>query len=275
MGAEEGTDADFARAERDAGGPPDVRLNRPATVPDEDRAGSPRPTPVARPNDDQAHNGAAPLAGLPLSSRQAKPAADGAKGPGKAAAWAAASSSIPKLTAVPAAKAHPPTEEDFEDESAARTTGSLDDDDVAGAARSDVGPGEGGLRPLDEPWHVVLIERIATERKLQVLIGLAVVLVICTLVFWPHTGTSVSVKAIKLHPDGYEGQTVRVSGVVGEVFPVGQGYVYSLQQGRDTITVFARGHVPVTKQHVTVIGQVSTGYMDGRPRTAILEGDNP
>ena len=76
---------------------------------------------------------------------------------------------------------------------------------------------------------------------------------------------------MRRHPDRYDGQSVRLSGRVGEVFPVGGGYAFYLHGGRDTIVVFTRSHKPHVDQHVTVEGTVSTGYLDGQSMCAVFE----
>jgi hypothetical protein len=232
-------------------------------------AGIPLPKPVAgaRPASADPRPDSGIMAGLPLASRRA-----GGSAPAEAAksqAWAAKGSSVPKLAVVSAApRAAEPMEE-------------TDDFNVAGHAAAEPGatligaaeasPMRPTLRPLEEPWWMILGERLATERRLQVLIGSLVVVIVAAFVFWPHEGRSASVRNIKKHPEVYEGQTVRVHGQVEEVFPIGNGWVYDLRQGRDTITVFTRGAMPERHQGVNVVGQVSTGYLDGRPRIAILE----
>jgi hypothetical protein len=83
------------------------------------------------------------------------------------------------------------------------------------------------------------------------------------------------VREIRRHAEQWEGRAVHVSGRVGEVFSIGQGVVYQLHQGRDTIVVFSRSRVPEPRQRVSVQGTVSTGYLDGAPRVAILENPAP
>lgn len=266
VGAEEGAAAERTRPDNAT----PVRLQRPELMPVEGLEGRE----AMRPTDAGAAGLKLPadpdtgaLAGLPLSSRRVAPAE-----PAGPQAWTAKGSSVPKLAVVSAAPRREET-----------GPGGRDDDfDLAGPGSgpepaltligaSEAAPIRPMVRPLEEPWWMVLGERIATERRLQLMIAGAIAAIVLGVVFWPHEGRGVSVRDIRKHPELYEGQTVRVHGRVEEVFPIGNGWVYDLRQGRDTITVFTRGAMPERHQDVHVVGQVSTGYMDGRPRTAILE----
>ena len=207
------------------------------------------------------------VAGLPLSSR--RPGGAAPAEPAKPQAWAAKGSSVPKLAVVSAAPRAAETPADADEFETVGPAGPEPGATLIGA--SEASPVRRSLRPLEEPWWMVLGERLATERTLQLMIGGAVAVIVAAFVFWPHEGRSVSVRNIKKHPEVYEGETVRVHGQVEEVFPIGNGWVYDLRQGRDTITVFTRGAMPERNHGVNVVGQVSTGYLDGRPRIAILE----
>ena len=261
VGADEGVSAEHERVDRAA---PEVKLHRPAPVPVEgfERAGDALRSECAAP-------------GLPLSTKPASmPAPDTAARP---QAWTAKSSSVPRLAVVPAAaktvaSAAPLAELDDEPE---RVIGSIADPGEALIGAEEADEARAPIRPLDEPWWMVLLERVATDRLLQLSIVSAIAVVIAAFVFWPHEGKGVSVSRIKQHPEAFEGQTVRVHGRVEEVFPLGQGWVYDLRQGHETITVFTRGAMPQRHARVEVVGQVSTGYLDGKPRVAILEGDQP
>ena len=123
---------------------------------------------------------------------------------------------------------------------------------------------------------MVLGERLAGDRRILIGIGAAVLVVIAAIVFWPRENASVSLRDIRRSPDQWEGRSVKVSGRVGDdVFPLGSGYVFHLLQGRDTIVVFTRSRVPERKQRLSVVGEVSAGYLDGRARLAILETPTP
>ena len=56
---------------------------------------------------------------------------------------------------------------------------------------------------------------------------------------------------------------------------VGQGYVFNLHQGRDTLVVFTRLRSPRSRERTTVVGSVSMGYLDGAPRVALFETAAP
>ncbi|MFI5370100.1 MAG: hypothetical protein ACHQ52_00985 [Candidatus Eisenbacteria bacterium] len=209
-------------------------------------------------------------AGLPLASRRAPGPAPAPADPAKPQAWTAKGSSVPRLAVAPAVArtASAPETPD---------TDAFDDDThpMPGAGPALIGveavQSRAPVRPLDEPWWMVLGERIMTERPLQLLIAGGIAVIVTAMLFWPHQGHSVSVRNIKRHPEVYESETVRVHGRVEEVFPLGNGWVYDLRQGRDTITVFTQGAMPERHQNIEVVGQVSTGYLDGRPRIAILQ----
>ena len=263
VGAEEGAAAERTRP--DSATP--VRLQRPELMPVEGLEGreAMRPPDAGLPLPANPDSGA--LAGLPLSSRRAAPAE-----PAGPQAWTAKGSSVPKLAVVSAAPRQEETRAGGRDDDfdlAVPLGGSETGTTLIGA--SEAAPIRPMVRPLEEPWWMVLGERIATERPLQLMIAGAIAAIVAAFVFWPHEGRGVSVRDIRKHPEVYEGQTVRVHGRVEEVFPIGNGWVYDLRQGRDTITVFTRGAMPERHQDVHVVGQVSTGYMDGSPRTAILE----
>jgi hypothetical protein len=268
VGAEEGAAAEHARPDTKT----PVRLQRPEMTPVEGLQGreamrSPDGDPMlARP----AKSDSGALPGLPLASRRG--AESTPAGPAAPQAWTAKGSSIPKLAVVPAAHSNPETADTEDDFDLAGPGGGPEPGlRLVGASDEAMAPRRPTVRPLEEPWWMVLGERVATERPLQLVIAGGIVAIVLGLVFWPHEGRGVSVRNIKKHPEAYEGQTVRVHGQVEEVFPIGNGWVYDLRQGRDTITVFTRGAMPERHQNVNVVGQVSTGYMDGSPRTAILE----
>lgn len=260
VGAEEGAESEQTRLGRPA---PEVKLHRPAPAPVEG---------LERGGDGLRSEAATP--GLPLSARPAP--APAPETPARPKAWAAKGSSVPKLVLVPAAKPAP---------EAGETDGrELDPDGMDGPlAERDPVPMDAGRErkmparvvPLEEPWWMVLGERFATDRKLQLITLSAIAVIVGLVTFWPREGRGVSIARIEKHPEAYENQVVRVHGRVEEVFPLGQGWVYDLRQGKETITVFTRGAMPERHSRVEVVGQVSTGYLDGKPRVAILQGDQP
>lgn len=188
-------------------------------------------------------------------------------------AWTAAGNSVPRLTQVPepARRTPEPPVEDLD-----AVADPLSDPDPVAGMRA---PASSPARPaftntLEEPWWLVLGERLGSDRRLQMVLGAALVLLLA-FVFWPRGGHGMAVRELRRHPDKWEGQTVSVNGRVGEVFPLGSGYVFNLYQGRDTIVVFTRSRHPSERAHIQVTGEVSAGYLDGRARLAILESPTP
>jgi hypothetical protein len=254
VGAEEGVASEQDRA----GGPaPEVRLHRPAPAPVEGLV-----------HGIEGTKPPAEIPGLPLASRP-RPAPE----PEKPKAWTAKGDSVPKLALVPAVRpaaavaAEPERDPDDHD--------LLADPAVTLIGAEEADQARAPIQPLDEPWWMVLFERLATDRRLQLVIVCALAALVAGVMLWPRQGHGVSLARIKQHPEAFENQVVRVHGRVEEVFPLGQGWVYDLRQGKETITVFTRGTMPARHAKVEVVGQVSTGYLDGKPRVAILEGEQP
>jgi hypothetical protein len=210
---------------------------------------------------------------MPLESR---PAPAAAPPPPRTVAWSGVGNSIPRLTQTSEGEAR----------SAFATPASDDDHDIEPIPDDDTGLVSVTHKTsaqaitthavLEEPWWVVLGERITRDRRILIGIGAGVLVLIAALVFWPRSNASVSLHDIRKNPDQWEGRSVKVSGRVGDdVFPLGSGFVFPLLQGRDTIVVFTRTRTPERRQRVTVIGEVSAGYLDGRARLAILENPTP
>ncbi len=210
--------------------------------------------------------------GLPLESRPA-PAAPA---PPKPVAWTGVGNSIPRLTQESEGEVRTSFTPQNQDDDVAP----LPDDDSGVLAVVASGPSSASSQvsrmQLDEPWWVVLGERMTGDRRILFGAGAALLVALAAFILWPRPNASVSVHSIRKDPESWEGRSVRVSGRVGDdVFPLGSGYVFPLLQGRDTIVVFTRTRVPERKQRVTVIGEVSAGYLDGRARLAILETPTP
>jgi hypothetical protein len=121
-----------------------------------------------------------------------------------------------------------------------------------------------------KPWWEPLIARAKSPAGLIVL-GIAAVVAIVAMVLMRPKDPSVALSKIRHNVAQYDGQSVTVRGKVGEVYAVGGGYSFYLLQGRDTIVVFTRSRTPVTDQHVSVSGVISTGVLNGAARQALLE----
>ena len=199
--------------------------------------------------------------GLPIESRPAE-------APPRPVAWTAAGNSVPRLTQVPEIqrRALPNAADEPDVERLA--------EDVPGPEADHFGAAPRHAAPaprLEEPWWMVVGERLAGDRRLLAGLGIASALAIGVFALWPRSSASVHLREIHRHPERWEGRTVQVEGRIGDVFPIGSGYVFQLHQGRDTIVVFTRTRVPERRQRVQVAGEVSAGYLDGRARLAILE----
>jgi hypothetical protein len=278
VGAEEGVEEELKRksltenAPAPAGIP--VELRRPEALAPEPpasggRVGLPLPR-MARPD------------GGSLAEAEAAKAEAEAK-PQKPVAWKGASGSVPKLKIVSVAGTPSPAPElskrgaaeaDEEFATAEDAVPDMPGGESDAAPSRPLGPGRPAPRAavpsLDEPWWLVVGERIATDRKIHILIGAAVVL-FAVILLWPKGGNSVAISAIRKHPERYEGQTVTVSGRVGEVYAVGQGHTFYLHQGRDTLVVYTRMRTPVSREKLQIVGSVTMGFLDGAPRVAVFE----
>lgn len=87
----------------------------------------------------------------------------------------------------------------------------------------------------------------------------------------PRGEPAMPLRAILDDAAALDGARVRVAGVVGQTFPVGEGHAFYLHQGRDTIVVFTRRRTPATDERIELEASVSTGYLAGRPRPALFE----
>ena len=120
------------------------------------------------------------------------------------------------------------------------------------------------------PWWMQGVHVLRSDRRVQLLLGL--VLVALTVVaMWPRGERPVSISNLRSHATSFDGVDVKVEGRVGQVFHVGGGYAFYLQDGRDTLVVFSRTRVPHERQHVKVKGTMSTGFLDGRATLALFE----
>jgi hypothetical protein len=116
------------------------------------------------------------------------------------------------------------------------------------------------------------IERLTRHRPTQFVALIVVLVSIVAMTQLSANGTPLtSISKIRRSPLRFDGVEVTVRGRVGDVFPVGDGYLYNLHQGRDTIVVYSRGGVPKSHQTATVTGSISMGYLEGTPRPALFQ----
>ena len=238
VGADDGLD--FKRPDPDS---PRPSLKRPAGPPGEE------PPPPRRP----------PV--RPIAPAQRPAPSD----PPAPEAWSAAGNSIPKLSVVPQ-RDRPSRVEESEEQPGVMEAldGGLEDDQEPTAET------KAPLAP-EEPWWLVAAETLATNRVLQIALGV-VLAALLLWNFWPRKeNATTSIAAIKQHPQRFEGRSVRIRGEVIEVFDVGSNAVFQLRQGRDTLVVFSPTRRPTLHERLRVQGTVSTGYLDGTPRVALFE----
>ncbi len=284
VGADAGVEAERERREREASAPLEAPTLRRPTAPLDERA-------PARP------------AAAPVRLVQAAPPQQGPHpAPEKAVAWTAAASSLPTLRVLaegtPATKAAAGASSSADARLGPRAPlaavprrtaaapmlgededgGFPDDAGAAPAPRAASAPPEATRAPRSAPpreaWWLVALDALRSEPKVQILAGLAVVLV-ALLVFWPHGERSVALGELRRHPQGWDGRVVRVRGQVGEIFSVGGGYAFYLHQGRDTLVVFTRSRTPRARDRISVSGSITTGWLDGVPRQALFEDAAP
>jgi hypothetical protein len=276
VGAEEGVEHELKRKGLEASGAP-VELRRPEP-----------PVDLRRP-EPPAEDVAPARVGLPLprmtrpdAASTPEPAKD--KKPEAPVPWKGAGTSVPKLRL--ASVAEPPSS--APELSRKRSGAAADEDEAFEPDSVPAGPMAGGsfaaeakpaavgapspvkVQGLNEPWWLIVGERLATDRKLQLIVGGGIAVVLALTFFWPHGENSVSISALHKHPERFEGQTVRVRGRVGEVFPVGQGHAFYLHSGRDTLVIYTRSNAPESRRTIEVVGSVTMGYLDGAPRVAVF-----
>jgi hypothetical protein len=208
---------------------------------------------------------------------EAEPGAEAGAEPERPAPvrWAPAASSVPtlRIRQAPAAAPAPasasvdsPPDADLTEVS--DLAGYLDDgtEVTKGATVAPVRT----LAPLEEPWWIVAADALRHDWRLQAGLG-GVLVAIAAFVLWPRSSPSVSLGTIRHHPDQYNGRAVTVHGRVGDVFRMGGGYTFYLEQGHESIVVFTRSRVPVSREELTIKGSISTGYLDGIPRPTLFE----
>lgn len=124
------------------------------------------------------------------------------------------------------------------------------------------------------PWWMQVAHLLRNDRKIQILTGLVAVALLLV-AFWPRGARPIAMSEVRKHPERYDGKTVKMSGRVTEVFSVGGGYAFYMTSGRDTMVVFTRTRTPERRQHLTITGQMSTGYLYGQPCSALFEDAEP
>jgi hypothetical protein len=250
---------------------PPPRLTRPAPPPEEIPHGSPSSTFAAPP-------AAAPRAEAPDDAVASAPGMSWAPGANSVPVLRRDTSPPPLALVPPLRAAAPASPMDFPMDDAEERARAVEVAAAAAAAAAEraaqphavVAPDSFDLTSAPAPWWMQVPVLLREDRRVQALAGLVVVLLL-SIALWPRPEKTLSLGAIRRDPSHFDGQDVKVSGKVGEVFEVGGGYAFYLHQGRDTLVVFTRSRTPRRGAGVTVAGTMSTGYLNGQAGTALFE----
>jgi hypothetical protein len=203
------------------------------------------------------------------STHEAPPAPPEPSGP---VAWTAAASSVPVVRSRHRhAAEEPPAFEEEKEESADLPELREHDGEEPHRPKSSTPPPS--AMP-SEPFWLIAFDELRTNRKIQIGIAVAAVLLV-VIVNQPWKDRGLRLAKVLANAATLDGQPVRVSGRVGDIFQVGGGYAYYLHDGKDSIVVFTRATRPQKKARLQVYGTVSTGFLDGAPRAAIFETPDP
>ena len=270
VGAEEGIEVELkGGSDSNAESRPTPKLFRPGASEGVDAAVTPAPAVVP-----QRSRPAAAVTPEPVSSEFSQ---------SSALSWGAGANSVPAIRREPARSSMPaePTRDfpmdDAEERTRTRERAAMLAEVAAetlGRPHDVVDPEAFNVPAPRLPWWMQVPEALRADRRLQILAGLGVVLLL-TIAFWPRGEQGVSLGDLKKSADHFDGQDVKVRGKVGEVYAVGGGYAFYLHQGRDTMVVFTRVRTPKTREVLQITGHVSTGYLDGQPRLALFESNTP
>ncbi len=295
VGAEDGVEAELQRNEQTEATPRLVpKLFRPgdavSSAPSAVKPPAPRAV-LSRPMGEFEPTGLVPTSSA-LPTAAEKPRVVGAVTPktedtgfvqGHALSWEPGANSVPSIRREPARSMMPPEPtrdfpmDDAEERGSANARAAM----LAAAAAEAVARPHDVVEPEafnvpapPLPWWMQAPEAFRTDRRLQVLAVLGLLLLVGISLI-PRGEPGVSLGDLRKRPDHFNGQDVKVSGKIGEVFQVGGGYAFYLHQGRDTMVVFTRTRTPKSRESVNLVGHVSTGYLDGQPRLALFENNTP
>lgn len=292
VGPEEGLAAEMERSESRSAAIQRPTLLRPAAP----EAAPVPPSPPSPPPPAPRPFASAPPAPVPMPLAPPTPPAPARRAPGAVAAqpddedgfvrgaggmtWEPGARSVPSLrrdTAGPFAPVPEPTHDFPMDDAEERAHASAAAMAAMAASATEaarphtvVTPEVFEVATVAMPWWMQIAHTVRTDRRVQILLGVVVV-VLVTIALWPRGEQPVSIASLRKHADRFDGVEVRVAGRVGQVFRVGGGYAYYLQDGRDTLVVFTRGREPHERQRVNVHGTMSTGYLDGQATVALFE----
>jgi hypothetical protein len=194
---------------------------------------------------------------------------------GETGAWKAAASSIPTLgraaddgdddDAITAA------EDEWDEPREAPATSRGAATRTAPTAKTQATPLAGYAQALQK-FLSVLWPRLRSRTAIVAGIGGGLVVLAVTLAVSARPREQfMRVHEVLMHAEQLDGQEVRLRGVIGQTFPVGEGHTFYLHDGEDMIVVFTRVRTPVEREEVRVVGTVSTGFLDGKPRPVVFE----
>lgn len=270
-GPEEGLAAEMARRSRESGELKAPQLTRPVAPPPSEPAS---PTPLsAAPSGPEA----------PKRFGAVTPDAASDFHAGSGMTWEPAANSVPAVRR-PAQRPAPAREpqrdfpmDDAEERtrvSAAAFAAATQDAEFAARPHEVIAPEAFNVTTVAMPWWLQAPHVLRTDRRLQALVG-AVLVVLLAIAFWPRGERPESLGNLSRHAERFDGRAVKTGGRVGEIFQVGGGYAFYLHQGRDTLVVFTRSRVPHRGEKLTLVGDMSTGFLDGQAHAALFETPQP
>ena len=188
-------------------------------------------------------------------------------------AWEPGARSVPALPRREPARYAPEPTHDFPmDDAEERAQAPVQDPYFGETEHEVIAPEAFDVSAAGVPWWMQMLHTLRTDRRIQLLVG-AVLVVLTTIAMWPRGERPMSVSRLRHNAAAVDGAAVMVAGTVGQVFAVGGGYAFYLHDGRDTLVVFTRVRHPEPREHVTVRGTMSTGYLDGQATLALFESN--
>lgn len=283
-GPEEGLEAEMQRRARESAEMKRPQLVRPSLPVADTHAPPPGAAPVLRrPSAPDPVAPPAPSIGKRVGAVDGNaPQSDFHTGPGMI--WEPGTNSVPAMRTTPARPAPrpgtpiPSARRDFPMDDAEERARAREQAAQAAAQAAEfearphdvVAPEAFEVVAVPMPWWMQVPHALRTDRRIQLIVaGGAVVL--AAIALWPRGERPLSLGDIRRHPEHFNGQSVLVSGKVGEVFPVGGGFAFYLHQNKDTLVVFTRVRTPHRGEKLSLHGTMSVGFLDGASHSALFE----